>query len=137
MNFSFASHILACCIIVLGFGCSQNTQRSNITPGMAKTTIEPGSTDQARIIEVFGPPNIITRKRGNEMWVYDKVSSKRTASFIGAGGFGGGFGNSGVGAGGLSAGVGSSERSETTVMMIIYFDEKDVVEDYQISQTKF
>lgn len=123
-------------ILSLLIGCSQSGP-SALTPGAAKKHIVPGRTTQAEVIEIFGTPNVITRKEGGEMWVYDKVSSLQTSAAFGAGGLGGGWGSSGFGAGGLAGGVGSTERSETTVMLIIYFDENDVVRDYKMSQTKF
>ena len=125
--------VMACAV---SHGCSQS-RPSSLTPGAAKKHIEPGVTTQAEVIEVFGTPNVITRKHGGEMWVYDKVSSRTTSAAFGGGGFGGGFGGSGAGGGGLAGGVSSTERSETTVMLIIYYDEHDVVSDYKISQTKF
>ncbi len=123
-------------LCISAFGCSEH-RSSAITPGAAKKHIQPGVTTQAEVIEVFGTPNVITRKDGGEMWVYDKVSSQTTSAAFGAGGLGGGGGSGGFGGGGLAGGVGSTERSETTVMLIVYFDEKDVVRDYKISQTKF
>lgn len=127
-----------CVFLGLGVlvGCSQS-RPSALTPGAAKKHIVPGETTQAEVIEVFGTPNIITRRHGHEMWVYDKVSSRTTSAAFGAGGLGGGAGSGGFGGGGLAGGVGSTERSETTVMLIIYFDENDIVKDYKISQTKF
>lgn len=130
------SRMIALGLLLVAGGCSQ-ARPSAITPGAAKKHIKPGETTQAEVIEVFGTPNIITRKHGTEMWVYDKVSSKQTSVAFGIGGFGGGAGSGGFGGGGLAGGVGSSERSETTVMLIIYYDENDVVRDYKISQTKF
>ncbi len=121
---------------LLPIGCSES-KPSAVTPGAAKKHIVIGQTNMAEVVEVFGSPNIVTRKNNYEMWVYDKVSSRQTSSFIGAGGVGGGVGSGGFGGGGLSAGAGSSERSETTVMLIIYFDANDIVQDYKISQTKF
>lgn len=117
-------------------GCS-DAKSSALTPGGAKKSIQIGVTTQAEVIEVFGTPNVITRKDGGEMWVYDKVSSKTTTAVFGGGGIGGGAGSSGFGGGGLGGGVGSTERSETTIMLIIYFDENDTVRDYKLSQTKF
>ena len=107
------------------------------TPGAAKKHIQPGVTTQAEVIEVFGTPNIITMKDGYEMWVYDKVSSKVAGRAFGIGGAGGGVGGAGAGGGVISGRAGSVERSETTVMLIVYFDENDIVSDYKISQTKF
>ncbi len=135
--------VLAECLLGLAvvlsvpLGCSQQSGPSALTPGAAKKHIVPGRTTQAEVIEVFGTPNVITRKDGGEMWVYDKVSSRQTSAAFGAGGVGAGWGSSGFGGGGLAGGVGSTERSETTVMLIIYFDENDVVKDYKMSQTKF
>ena len=125
-----------CIGLALLAGCSQS-RPSALTPGAAKKHIVPGETTQAEVIEVFGTPNIITRKSGGEMWVYDKVSSRQTSAAFGIGGLGGGAGGGGAGGGGLAAGAASSERSETTVMLIVYFDQNDVVRDYKISQTKF
>ena len=122
--------------LLMVVGCS-DAKPSAITPGGAKKYIKPGETTQAEVVEVFGTPNVITRKDGGEMWVYDKVSSKTTSAAFGAGGLGGGGGHDGFGGGGLAGGVASSERSETTVMLIIYFNEQDIVRDYKISQTKF
>ena len=115
-------------------GCSQ-AHPSPLTAGAAKKHIKRNVTTQAEVVEIFGTPNIITMRDGYEMWVYDKVSSRQTRSAFGAAGGGGGWGGSG--AGGLGGGVGSSTRSETTVMLIIYFGEGDVVSDYKITQTKF
>jgi hypothetical protein len=123
-------------IVPLFVGCS-DSRPSSITPGAAKKHIIPGTTTQAEVIETFGTPNVITRKDGAEMWVYDKVSSRQTTAAFGGGGLGGGGGSGGFGGGGLGGGVGSTERSETTVMLIVYYDEHDVVRDYKISQTKF
>lgn len=130
VRFNLALALLTMC------GCSQ-ARPSALTPGAAKKHIKPGQTTQIEVIEVFGTPNVITRKRGNEVWVYDKVSSRQTNSAFGVGGFGGGGGSGGLGGGGVFGGASSSERSETTVMLIIYFDEHDIVQDYQIKQTKF
>ena len=132
-------HNLAVAVLVgVGFlgGCI-TTRPSNLTPGMAKKHIEPGVTHQAKVIEVFGPPNIITRRDGGEMWVYDKVSRRQTRAAFGMGAAGGAAGGSGAGAGLLGGGAGSTTHSETTVMLIVYYDERDVVRDYQITQTKF
>ena len=116
--------------------CSQS-RPSALTPGAVKKHIERGVTTQAEVIELFGTPNVITMKEGYEMWVYDKVSSRLTTRAFGIGGLGGGVGSGGAGGGAVSGRAGSVERSETTVMLIVYFGENDVVSDYKISQTKF
>lgn len=128
---------LAVAVVLLG-GCSaSHSKPSALTPGAAKKHIVPGQTTQAEVVEIFGTPNVITQKDGYEMWVYDKVSSRTTSAVFGGGVLGGGGGSGGFGGGGIGGGVGSTERSETTVMLIVYFGEHDVVRDYKISQTKF
>ncbi len=130
--------LLASIVLVGGLaaGCVSSGP-SPITPGNARRHIEPGRTHLAEIVEIFGPPNIVTRRDGNEMWIYDKVSSKQTSGAFGIGGGGGAAGSGGAGGGLLGAGATSSTRSETTVMLIVYFDANDVVKDYRITQTKF
>jgi len=123
-------------MVVLVGGC-EFSGPSHITMGMAKIILKPGKTTQLTVLEHFGAPNISTRQDGMEVWVYDKVSSRESSASFGIGGAGGGIGSAGAGGGVIAAGFGSSTRSETTVMLLIYFDENDVVRDYRVSQTKF
>jgi len=127
-----ATTILAPIAILLAAGCA-STRPSPVTPGAAKMYLEPGRTHQVEVIEKFGTPNIVTRRDGGEMWVYDKVSSSNSSGLLGLGGLG--FG--GGGGGGLFGGLSSHTRSEKTVMLIVYFDLNDIVLDYKITQTKF
>jgi outer membrane protein assembly factor BamE (lipoprotein component of BamABCDE complex) len=134
----YGAAVLGCaCLLIVGIAGCAASRPSALTPGAAKKNIVRGETTMAEVIEVFGTPNIVTQKREGEMWVYDKVSSKQTCAAFGAGGLGGGWGSSGFGGGGIAGGVGSAERSETTVMLIIYFDRDDKVLDYKLQQTKF
>ena len=66
---------------------------SALTPGMVKKYVEIGKTTQAEIMEIFGPPDMITKSGRGEMWGYDKVSREVASAAVGA--------TSGVGAGGL------------------------------------
>lgn len=132
----FRAVALAASALALGTGC-QEARPSALTPGAAKKHIVRGQTTQAEVIEIFGTPNVITTRDRGEMWVYDKVSSETASAVFGIGGLGGGFGQTGAGGGALGLGLASARRSETTVMLIIYFDENDVVRDYRITQTKF
>lgn len=132
-----ATKILACTSVsLLTLGCA-STRPSAVTPGAAKMYLKPGVTHQVDVIEKFGTPNVVTRRDGGEMWVYDKVSSHNTSGIVGLGGIGGGAGSGGLGGGGIFGGLGSQTGSETTVMLIVYFDPNDVVVDYRITQTKF
>jgi hypothetical protein len=47
---------------------------SALTPGMVAKSIQKGKTTQAEIMEIFGPPDMVTRSGSGEMWGYDKIS---------------------------------------------------------------
>ena len=95
---------------------------SALTPGMVVKNIQKGKTTQAEIMEVFGPPDMVTRSGSGEMWGYDKVSREvaeaATGARVGAasasgarvgGGVGGLVGGAGAGVlGGVLGGVGGS-----------------------------
>ena len=127
---------------------------SSLTPGMVKKHIEVGKTTQADILEIFGPPDMITKSGRGEMWGYDKVSREVASADVGersgvsAGGGLGLLGGAGGGVlGGVLGGVGggygqSSQQSRSTestktIFVLVYFDEKNVVTDYKLSATKF
>lgn len=119
--------VLVACLLPFA-GCvteSVETRPSNLTPGMTKKFIVPGKTSQAEVMEIFGPPNLVTHKDGTEIWTYDQVSQEITSS--------GGFLTI------ILAGYGrqrvSSHRRST--MLIIYFNARDVVQDYRLSATNF
>ena len=62
----------------LGAGCSKsNTSplptESNLTAGMAKKSIVKGSTTQAEVMEIFGPPDLLTHRDDMQIWTYDKI----------------------------------------------------------------
>ncbi|MCX5713647.1 MAG: hypothetical protein NT033_02330, partial [Candidatus Omnitrophica bacterium] len=70
-------------LFLLGCASVQPVQKSNLTPGMAKSKIIKNQTSQNDILEIFGPPNIITKnKSGNEVWTYDKVSVETGTSEV-------------------------------------------------------
>ena len=116
-------------VLFLLSGCASTTepvQKSNLTPGMAKTKIIKGQTIQKEILDVFGPPNIVTKnKSGNEVWTYDRVSVESSASDA--------YGTI------IIAGVASGRASTSTrtFTLMIEFDEKDVVKDYSYRSSAF
>lgn len=102
-----------------------NASPSNLTPGMAKRHIIPGQTTQVEVMEIFGPPDLVTRKNGTEVWTYDKISQevKSSSGYLTI----------------ILAGL-SRERMEShnkSIMLIIYFDSRDRVTDYRLSAAKF
>ena len=101
---------------------------SALTPGMVLKNIQKGKTTQAEIMEIFGPPDMVTRSGSGEMWGYDKVSREVAESATGAragaasasgatvgGGIGGLVGGAGVGVlGGVLGGIGGSSGQAAT-----------------------
>ena len=57
---------------------------SALTPGMIGKNIQKGKTTQAEVMEIFGPPDMVTRSGSGEMWGYDKVSREMAESATGA-----------------------------------------------------
>lgn len=113
-------------IFIAGCATVQPAQKSNLTPGMVKTTIIKGETRQNEVLEVFGAPNIITHnKSGNEVWTYDKVSIDSSASA--------GYGTL------VIVGVGSSRgaTSSRTFTLMIEFDDREVVKNYSYRSSAF
>lgn len=118
--------ILMVVLFIAGCASREPVQKSNLTPGMAKTKIIKGRTNQSEILRVFGAPNIITRnKSDNEVWTYDKVSIERSASSS--------YGTI------IIAAISSSRRatSSRTFTLMIEFDRDEIVKDYSYRSSAF
>ena len=109
---------------------------SNLTPGMITTKLEPGESSKAQVMETFGPPDLITKEDGIEMWGYDKISRESAYNSFGIGIGGGGLPGAGLVFGGVSAKQGYSSQTTKTVFLLVYF-KNDIVLDYKLSATKF
>jgi outer membrane protein assembly factor BamE (lipoprotein component of BamABCDE complex) len=120
---------MALCAVAALAGCSaqhaDDAQQSSLTPGMVKLKVVKGQTTQAEIMEVFGPPDLVTHKDDMDIWTYDKTSydyesqsNYLTVLFAGAAG----------------DRVRSSSRS---TMLIVYFDKSERVLDYRLSAIKY
>lgn len=92
---------------------------------MAKKTIVKGQTTQAEVIEVFGPPDLVTQRDGMEIWTWDKIRQdvRVTGDYLYLVIYG-------------AAGQRMSSSS-TSTMLIVYFDERDIVRDYRLSTSRF
>jgi hypothetical protein len=121
--------VLAAASIALG-GCSStpdtvDTQKSALTPGTVKRTIVKGETSQADCLEVFGPPDLVTHRDGMQIWTYDKTSYEyeKGGSYFTV----------------ILYGIsGDHVRSSSkSTMLILYFDDADIVQDYRLSAVKF
>jgi hypothetical protein len=108
----------------LVFGCASPygdmaVRPSNLTPGIVKKQIAVGKTTQGEVMEVFGPPDLITKKDSYEMWGYDKISREAAYTALGVGVGGGGAVGAG-GVGGLAGlGTGYSTQSTKTIFLLI------------------
>lgn len=121
--------LLTALSIGLMSGCastSQPPQKSNLTYGNVKKSIEKGKTTQSEIVQLLGSPNITTKNKNNqEVWTYSRQSYDSES-----GGFGGGL----ILFGGSKA---FSSESSSSFDLIITFDRNDVVTDYSVVQSKF
>jgi len=122
--------VVSMCLMVAGCATTRPTaqeiaKESALTPGMAKKYIYPGKTTQTEVLEIFGPPDLVTHKRGKDVWTYDKISQEVSSS--------GGYITI------IFAGAGKERRSRSSrsIMLIIYFDGNDIVKDYKLSAAKF
>ena len=96
--------------------------QSNLTPGMVKTTIVKGKTLQAEVIEVFGPPDLVTHRDNLQIWTYDKIAYDIETT------------------GGTVTIFRQGTRtrsSSTSTMLILYFDEHDIVQDYRMNTIRY
>lgn len=75
----------------------------------------------AEVIEIMGSPNIISSDaNGNEVWVYDKVSSQKAAI-----------------AGGIFRSEASMVSNSRTLTIIVKFDENNKVRDVKYRTSSF
>jgi len=92
--------------------------------------LQKGITTQNDVLEVFGPPNIVTRdSAGQEVWTYQRhariASSESTRSYGTIILFGGSSRTSGF------------EQSSRTMTLIIKFDDEKRVSDFRSRTTSF
>lgn len=115
--------------VVLFMGCNESNKElpteSNLTAGMAKLKIEKGKTTQSEIMEIFGPPDLVTHKNDYQVWTYDKIKYDIHKSDT--------YWNVIVG----GASDTHQKSSSTSTMLIIYFDSSDIVQDYRMNVTRF
>ncbi|MHC4652863.1 MAG: hypothetical protein ACYTES_18640 [Planctomycetota bacterium] len=107
--------VLAAASIALG-GCASRQDT---------VTIVKGETTQAECLEVFGPPDLVTHRDGMQIWTYDKTSYdyEKGGSYFTV----------------ILYGIsGDHVRSSSkSTMLILYFDDADIVQDYRLSAVKF
>lgn len=119
------------CGLTLVSGCfsSQNntdTTNSKLTVGEVKRQISKGVTTQSEVLQLFGSPNLVTKdKDGHEIWAYNKMSYQTNVS----------------GSGGTLILFGASQAMSSTTTksfdLIITFDAKDIVKDYNVVYSSY
>lgn len=107
---------------------------SNLTAGMVRVEVVEGETTQARILEVFGAPNIVTMNGdGESVWSYNRMAFESTST---SGGVLGIFWAGSV-AGAGAAGRSVSSSTVRSFDLILVFDEQDVVRDFRVISSIF
>lgn len=123
-------------LIFLFSGCANNTLYTPKTDEkltVAKAQNLKVGMSSAEVIEIMGSPNILsTNQQGNEVWVYDKISTKSVSQ------------TNGVGTGlltGLLIQGGSSNNSnvssQRTLTIIVKYDSSKKVENISYHTSSF
>jgi outer membrane protein assembly factor BamE (lipoprotein component of BamABCDE complex) len=100
--------------------------KSTISVGVAQKNIKVGMTSAA-VAEVLGSPNIVsTDEDGREVWIYDRVTTSVRASAAN--------GPLTLFVGGAAA---ASERSQSTLTIIVKLDKAGKVRDLAYHTSKF
>ena len=97
---------------------------SELTFGTAKKHIKPGITKQEEIVSIFGSADNMVMRDGKETWIYDRLKVETSTTSEGS------FINLLiVGGSNRSSNVSTSTKNLT---LIIKFDSKGVVEDFNV-----
>ena len=100
--------------------------KSTISVGVAQRSIKVGMPN-ASVAEALGSPNIVsTDEEGREVWIYDRVTTSVRATAAN--------GPLTLVVGGAAA---ASERSQSTLTIIVKFDKAGKVRDLAYHTSKF
>lgn len=105
-------------------------RNSQITQGNVQMNVVVGRTTKAEVLEKFGAPNVTTRDgKGAEVWSYQRSgqisqSSGRTGYWT-------------VILGGQSGSASGFETSSRMMTLIIKFDHRDIVTDFNSRESNF
>ena len=99
---------------------------SELTQGNVQLHLVKGETTKAQVLEVFGAPNLTTRDAaGLEVWTYERSAREAKSNEAFWTVFVAGSSNSGF------------EESSRNMILIIKFDAKDVVNDFNSRYSSF
>lgn len=114
------------CIFLASCVPPQAPTPSRLTHGQAQVSLHKGKTTQTEVLEAFGSPNITSLDSSScEVWTYQRHGSSSTSSSA--------YGTA-ILFGGAVGGFESSSRSMT---LIIKFDSKKVVRDFDSIYSSF
>lgn len=134
----FKTNLFLVLLVTFTSGCVNNDSlyqpknEEKLTVAKAQGELKKGMSS-ASVLEVMGSPNIIsTNDEGNEVWVYDKISTQKATQ------------SSNVGVGfipaliiGGNSSSGSSASSQRTLTIIVKFDENKKVKDIAYHTSRF
>ncbi|CAK7192573.1 hypothetical protein COMNV_00777 [Commensalibacter sp. Nvir] len=109
----------------------QNAQNADarLTLGMIESQLHKGMSS-ASVVEIFGPPNIVTSDDNHqEVWIYDRISTMRAHSNSG--------GWTTILILGLNNSANTSTTSQRTLTLIVKFDGQKQVKDYSYRYSNF
>ena len=126
--------VIASTVVILS-GCIAPPQpltdrNSQITQGNVQMNVAVGSTTKAEILDKFGAPNVTTRDgKGNEVWSYQRAAQISQNS--------GRNGYWTVILGGQSGSASGFETTSRMITLIIKFDHRDIVTDFNSRESNF
>lgn len=105
-------------------------RNSQITQGNVQMNVVVGRTTKTEVLQTFGAPNVTTRDgKGNEVWSYQRSAQISQTS--------GRNGYWTVILGGQSGSATGFETTSRMITLIIKFDHKDVVTDFNSRESNF
>lgn len=108
---------------------TQSTSDQSLTVAKAQTEIKKGMSG-GQIVESLGAPNMVsTDENGNEVWVYDKISTVSAVSES--------AGGAGLILFGAAGGSGAKMTNQRTLTIIVKFDKNKKVRDFAYQSTSF
>lgn len=114
-------------------------QDSRVTVGTVQRKIKKGMTG-AEVIKALGSPNIVTKNKNDETWVYDKFSTETIYSTseggVAALVVAGGPSAAGAIGGGVNQRAGAATQSQKTLTIIITFADS-VVSEFTYHSSRF
>lgn len=120
--------MLLAALVLICAGCESSRPRPNssLTHGQVQMSLVKGVTNQTQVLEIFGSPNVTSLDaQGHEVWTYQRhASSSRESSAYASLGLIGGS-------------VGGFEQSSRAMTLIIKFNSRKVVSDFNSLYSSF